>query len=128
MGIRALDVSAGTLVGPVKVSEGYSLFTVLGQRRAPGDTTFAFDSLKTVMRAGVQEGAIQRRLNGFVASSASRYGVKLRYDRLAKTDIPPVNMVTKRMLGFGGSILAVPSLYPLWLWTRETRGAEEYFP
>jgi len=128
MGIRALDVSAGTLVGPVKVPEGYSLFTVLGQRRAPGDTTFAFDSLKTVMRAGVQEGAIQRRLNGFVASSASRYGVKLRYDRLAKTDIPPVNMVTKRMLGFGGSILAVPSLYPLWLWTRETRGVEEYFP
>ena len=128
IGFRALDVSEGTLVGPVKVPEGYSIFKVLGQRRAPGDTTFAFDSLKTMILAQLQDAEVQRRLNGFVASSASRYDVKLRYDRLAKTGIPPVNMVTKRMLGFGGSILAVPSLYPLWQWVEGAKGVEKYYP
>ena len=117
LGIRALDALPGALVGPVRLPEGYSIFTLLGQRRVPGDTTFAFDSLKTVIRSALQDAAVRRRLNGFVASSAGRYGVKFHYDRLAAADIPPVNMVTRRLLGFGGSILAVPSLYPLWEWT-----------
>ena len=101
----------------MRLPEGYSIFTLLDRRRVPGDTTFAFDSLKTVIRAALEDAAIRWRLNAAVASYAGRYEVRLHYDRLAKTDIPPVNMVTRRMIGFGGSILAVPSLYPLWEWT-----------
>jgi hypothetical protein len=117
LGIRALDAAPGKLVGPVRLPEGYSVFTVLGVRRVPGDTTFAFDSLKTVIRAGLLEAALRERLNRYVASAAGRYNVTLYDKRLGGVEIPPVNIVTRRMLGFGGSVLAVPALFPLWEWT-----------
>jgi len=50
------------------------------------------------------------------------------YARVAHVEIPPINMVTRRFIGFGGSMLAVPTLYPLWEWTGEQGGATEILP
>ena len=50
------------------------------------------------------------------------------YARVTHVEIPPINMVTRRFIGFGGSMLAVPTLYPLWEWTGERGGATEILP
>ena len=128
IGFRALDAPSGALIGPVKVPEGYSLFTLLSSRRMPGDTTFPFDSLKAVVRNELLTGRTQGRLNRFISDAASRYHVKFFYNRLAETDIPAINLVTRRFIGFGGSMLAAPTLYPLWEWVREAKGVEEVLP
>ena len=44
IGFRALLADTGTLVGPVKLEEGYSLFTVLGKRRTK-EAIVGFDTL-----------------------------------------------------------------------------------
>ncbi len=128
IGFAALDAAPGSLIGPVKVPEGYSVFVVLGKRGASGGSLSSYDSLKATVRSELLNREIQNHLNRFVAGAAERYGVKLSYDRLKKVDIPPINMVTKRFIGFGGSMLAVPSIYPLWQWVMETRSIEEIFP
>jgi peptidyl-prolyl cis-trans isomerase C len=128
IGFRALDAPVGSMVGPVKVPNGFSVLTVLATRRMPGDTTFSYDSLKAVVRNELITAKTQKRLNGFLASAAAQYHVKLYYDRLRKVEIPAVNMVTRRFIGFGGSMMAAPSLYPLWQWVGETKGVEEIYP
>jgi len=54
--------------------------------------------------------------------------VKLYYDRLKKVEIEPINIVTKRFIGFGGTMLAAPTLYPLWQWVGETENVQHVFP
>jgi hypothetical protein len=128
IGFRALDAAVGTLVSPVKVPEGYSLFAVLGTRSVPGDTTVPYDSLKAVVRNELHAARVQHRLSRYLVSAAERHTVTLYYDRLARTDTPAINMITRRYIGFGGSMLAVPAIYPLWQWVKETKGVEEVFP
>jgi len=128
IGVRALDAPPGTLLGPVRVPNGYSVFTVLARRRRPGDSALSYDSLKTVVHGELLVRKTQARLNAFVAAAAESYHVKFHYDRLQKIDIPPINMVTKRFIGFGGSMLAVPLANPLWEWVREAKGVEKVLP
>ncbi|HTR98295.1 MAG TPA: hypothetical protein VML00_01015 [Bacteroidota bacterium] len=128
LGIRALDAERGALVGPVRVPEGYSLFTLLDKRSARRDSLFMYDSLKAAVRGDLAGRRIRARVNSFVAAAAGSYRVKINYARVSHVDIPPINMVTRRFIGFGGSMLAVPTLYPLWEWTGERTGATEILP
>lgn len=59
-------------------------------------------------------------LNEHVARAALRFHVKMYYNRLRHIEISPTNIVTRRFIGFGGTMLAVPNLPPLWEW--------RYFP
>ncbi len=128
IGFRAMEQDTGVLVGPVRVSNGYSLFRVLEKRTVGGDSTITFDSLKTAVRAYVEAQKKLRVLNGYVASLQERYGVKFYYDRLPRVTIMPSNMFTKRYIGFGGVMTAVPLLQPLWEWVKDVRKSEEILP
>jgi len=128
IGFRALDSDTGKLIAPVKVPTGYSVFTVLGKKQAPGDSIMSYDSLKTLIHNDLRAEKVQQLLNTFLASAAKNHDVKLYYNRLKKVEIPPTNLVTRRFIGFGGSMIAVPALYPLWQWVRETKDVREIFP
>ena len=55
-------------------------------------------------------------LADFIASLARRSQVRLDYTALRATTVNPDNMVTKRMIGFGGGMVAAPMLVPMWEW------------
>lgn len=128
LGIRALDSDSGTLAAPVRLPEGYSVFSVLGKKTMPGDSVFSFPSLKETTRSELLAREMQKILNGFVATVANEYHVRLHYDRLVKLDVAPTNIVTKRLIGFGGSMLAAPNLYPLWRWVSDAKDVQQIFP
>ena len=128
IGFRALEADTGGIIGPLRTPEGYSLFTVLGRRKIPGGNVPAFDSLKAQIGQGLLTGKEQEQLNQYVASSARRYRVKLFYNHLKNIDIAPTNMVTKRFLGFGGTMIAVPALPPLWDWVPRAHDVMEILP
>lgn len=67
-------------------------------------------------------------LNGHVARAVLRYHVKLYYNRLRHIEISPTNIVTRRFIGFGGTMLAVPNLPPLWEWVPQAKEALEILP
>jgi hypothetical protein len=61
-----------------------------------------------------------------VGKLAQRTGVRVFEDRLKALQVNSSNMVTRRFIGFGGVITAVPSIYPLWQW--ESTGPAEQVP
>jgi hypothetical protein len=51
-----------------------------------------------------------------IVQLAERRQPRFDYAALRRVDISPANMVTKRLLGFGGGMVAAPALLPLWDW------------
>ena len=128
IGFRALDSEIGTTVGPVKVPEGFSLFTVLAKRSTGNSRMPSYDSLKAQIKRGLYLEKQLFQLNRYIASAAPKYQVKLFYNHLKDVEISPTNMVTKRFIGFGGTMMAVPGLYPLWDWVRNAPDVKEVLP
>ena len=55
-------------------------------------------------------------LNAYIARLASEYGVWIDRAKIRELKFSPVNLVTRRMIGFGGSLPAVPILPEMWGW------------
>jgi hypothetical protein len=128
LGVRAIVADSGRLIGPIHVRNGYSVFTLLGKKPLDSGKTINIDSLMSSVKDELQYEKGRRTLNTFLASVARGYTVTLYLNRLKTVDIAPVNVVTKRLIGFGGAVLAVPALNPLWEWARESNAVQEVLP
>jgi hypothetical protein len=128
IGFRALAADSGQLVGPIQLKTGFSIFRVLGKRRVEGGAPLSFDSLKTEVRTGAERAKLRSVINGRIASYARKYGAKIYYGRLKNVAISPQNMFTRRMIGFGGIMTAVPSLVPQWEWIKEAEDLKDILP
>lgn len=116
LGVAALWTDSGAYGGPLRLREGYSVFQVLDKRLARQDSVPPPDSIKDVSRRIVRAVRQQEVLRQAVGKLAQRTGVRIFEDRLKALQVNPSNMVTRRFIGFGGVITAVPSIYPLWQW------------
>ncbi len=68
------------------------------------------------------------RVARYVATLAERNRIEMNYAALRGVDVSPVNMVTRRRLGFGGGMVAAPSLTPLWDWVPIWRASRATLP
>jgi parvulin-like peptidyl-prolyl isomerase len=119
LGFAALWTDSGSIGGPVKLPEGYSLFRVLGKRVAVRDSVPSPDSLNVLARRAVRAERQRRVVEEYVSRLAKENGVNIHYDRLRGLRVNAANMVTRRFIGFGGVITAVPSITPIWKWEGE---------
>ncbi len=119
LGFAALWTDSGSIGGPVELPEGFSLFRVLGKRVAVRDSVPSPDSLKVLARRAARGEHQHRVVEENVSRLAKENGVRIHYDRLLKLHVNPANMVTRRFIGFGGVITAVPSITPIWQWEGE---------
>jgi hypothetical protein len=102
------------------------VFRVLGKRLAPD--SLAARALLERMRGEATADRRAEREARYVAGLAARSRVEFDYAALSGIDVLPASMVTKRFLGFGGVMLAAPSLPPLWDWVQVWRAAHEALP
>ncbi len=128
IGFLALESDTGKLLGPVKVKEGYSIFAVLGKKLRAGEDVVSYDSLKTLVKDELLSEKMHARVDDYVASAARNYPVTLYYDRLKQLTISPINMATKRMIGFGGTMPASPGLRPVYRWVDKASSVKQVFP
>jgi hypothetical protein len=126
LGTAALIAPTDSLSGPVWTPEGWSVFAVAGKRIA-ADSTAAAAALAEAGRLATAR-ARAARVSDLIAELAAREGVRFDLGALRRVEIAPANMVTKRLLGFGGGMLAAPSLPPLWDWLRGRRTAPAPLP
>jgi hypothetical protein len=126
LGYAALLSPIGSLTGPMRLPEGHSVFRVLGKRLAPD--SLAARALLERMRGEATADRRAEREARYVAGLAARSRVEFDYAALSGIDVLPASMVTKRFLGFGGVMLAAPSLPPLWDWVQVWRAAHEALP
>ncbi|HEY6867022.1 MAG TPA: hypothetical protein VI792_07185, partial [Candidatus Eisenbacteria bacterium] len=126
LGYAALLTPADSLCGPIRVEDGPTVFRVLGKRLRP-------DSLagRALLERAREEATVRRRADRvarYVASLARGSRVEFNYASLPGVEVFPSNMVTKRYIGFGGGMLAAPSLTPLWDWVPIWRAAGAAVP
>lgn len=65
---------------------------------------------------GQLETRVTDAVNRYVARLATAYRVEIDFDKAHEIRISPTNVVTRRYIGFGGSMLGVPMLLRLWEW------------
>jgi hypothetical protein len=125
---RAFLADTGTIVGPIKIKEGYSIFKVLAKKNNGAVNLPTADSISMNIKNNLLTAKRNQSMKRYVANLAQKYTIDIRYDKLPEVKIQPANMFTRRMIGFGGVITATPMLYPNWEWVKEYRDDEKILP
>jgi len=118
IGFRALLADTGTLVGPVKLKDGYSLFTVLGKRRTK-EAVVGFDTLCRNVRERLTIEKRKQATDRYIAKLAREQQVSIDYKKLKLVRPSSIPMFTQRFMGFGGMMTAIPLLMQQWDWIKE---------
>ncbi len=67
-------------------------------------------------------------MDKYIARLAREQNVSIDYDRLKKVQIKPIQMFTRRYIGFGGIMTAVPLLRFQWDWMKEYERISRVLP
>jgi hypothetical protein len=89
----------------------YLLDSLRKKNDGPTSTVGSKDSLEYRNQARTVEA-----LNRFLGGLATKFAVEIDFEKLKKVSLTPSNMVTKRFIGFGGAMMAVPTIPFLWHW------------
>ncbi len=127
IGFRALLADTGILVGPVKLEEGYSLFTVLGKRRTK-EAIVGFDTLCQNIRKRLMVEKRKNTTDRFIARLAHEQQVSIDYGKLKLIKPLLIPMFAQRFMGFGGMMTAVPLLMQQWDWIKEFEENKKIIP
>jgi hypothetical protein len=118
LGVHALITDSGRVAGPLHLAEGFSVFEVLAKHRL-ADSTSKIPPADSLMFHGRRMLRAERQFKAVtnaVTDLARKAGTRIYEDRLRALKVNDANMVTRRYIGFGGVITAVPSISPLWDW------------
>jgi hypothetical protein len=118
IGFAALLARGGDILGPIETPTGMSVIRVEDWRKVHPEV-MDVDTLLQRTRTHLQLQKRSALINNYVAGLARDHNVRLMYDRLAAVRTTKTAMITRRLLGFGGVMKAIPMLLPLWDWVRE---------
>ncbi|RPI03747.1 MAG: hypothetical protein EHM64_11835 [Ignavibacteriae bacterium] len=118
IGFHALCADTGTLVGPLHLTEGYSVFKLIGKRRMK-EAGADFDTLRQNIKAWLLTEQRKQVMDRFIADLARRQQVSINYSALKNVKITTIPMFTRRHIGFGGTMSAEPILMQQWDWIKE---------
>lgn len=96
-------------------------------RRLAEDSVYA-SSYEGAAAARIRAERQMERVSAVIASEALQRRVSIDYERIDRSDIPDVNMITRRTIGFGGKMNAAPMLYPQWRWVEQWNRMKEVSP
>lgn len=108
------------------MQSGKLLDYVLDSLAREGDTTVS--AVQQEYLSASDRAHISRAINQFIGRLADKYGIEMDIAKTKEVPIVPSNMVTKRLIGFGGVMPARPALLPLWDWIRYWISAKNISP
>lgn len=112
IGKIARKLQVGEIYGPLKLSEGYSIFKVIGIRDSMSVPPAPFEQLKEQLERDVSFRKLKLKMTNYTVSLAEKFGVGIDMDYLQSIDVTDVNMFGIRFMGFGGKTVAVPIIAP----------------
>lgn len=110
------QLKKGSIYGPVEEKGEFFLYQVLDERSSVNDA--AIRNSIDVARQMLLDEERRKTLDRYVAGLAENDNVKIFRENVLSLKVTPFQMLTYRLIGFGGRILAVPSLYPREGWIR----------
>jgi hypothetical protein len=123
---RTMDLSTGTVSVPYRTTSGFGAVQLLERTFIPEGGKS--DSLLTdeLLRL-LTERRAAAVTNG-LASAAVNRRITIRYETIDRMEIPDVNMITRRIIGFGGRMNAAPVLMPQFRWVEQWNSNRQVQP
>jgi hypothetical protein len=128
VGEIASRLRVGDRYGPLNLPGGPLYFEVTGVKKAPLDRDTSLSRRFDQARRETIQMKGRRALTLRLASLAKEKGVDVYADRLKALHVSPVPMMTFRILGFGGKMLAVPFVIPELDWLGVDSPGEKVVP
>ncbi len=116
MGAVLSQLNTGQIYGPIFIKGKYTIFRLLDKRSSISSEKIR-NSIQVAKDILVSE-TKNEVLSKFIAKLAKEQNVKIFENNLKKIDVTPIQMLTFRYIGFGGKIMAVPTLYPREEWIK----------
>jgi parvulin-like peptidyl-prolyl isomerase len=127
LGFQAMMADTGRLCGPLKHTEGYSLYEVLGKRRTR-EGVVAFDTLMQNVRNRLLREKQKATIDSYIARLAREQHASVDREKIKAIKLTDVPMFTRRLIGFGGRMAAAPMLMKQWDWIKEFLQTGESVP
>ncbi|HUI11509.1 MAG TPA: peptidylprolyl isomerase [Bacteroidota bacterium] len=128
LGELASRLRAGERCGPFAYGGSPYFFELVGRKSAPLERDTSFARRYAAARKETLERKIRRAVTLRLAAMAHDLGVDIYSDRLKMIPVTRIPMMTFRILGFGGRMLAVPFVVPELDWLGEQGGKETIVP
>jgi len=116
------------VVGPVKGSDGYFIFKVLGKKEADSLFLKPFAEVKNELEIIYKSKNVERVLNEKTAQLAVKYSLKINESLLAQVKGSAIPMFVYRFIGFGGRIAAAPFTSPMYQWLNDYKKLNNQTP
>jgi parvulin-like peptidyl-prolyl isomerase len=116
IGTIAAQMNIGEIYGPIKLSEGYSVFKLIDKRENSIDTIMSFDESKENIRKNLAYKKLSDFFIDYTVKLANKYGVSINEQLLKAISVSDLSMFAYRYMGFGGRINAVPMALPFTEW------------
>jgi parvulin-like peptidyl-prolyl isomerase len=128
IGRIAAQMNIGEIYGPIKLPEGYSVFTLINKRAIGIDTTLSLEESKEEIRKNL---AYKKSANFFIdytVKLANKYGVYINEQLFRLFEVSDMNLIVYRYMGFGGRINAVPMAIPFTEWFLPWKESKKLVP
>jgi parvulin-like peptidyl-prolyl isomerase len=128
IGRKAALMKIGDMYGPVKISEGYSLFKLIDRNEKNYLSTTDFQAEKENIKIELRHKKYSNALINKTIELANKYDVQLNDETLNSINVLNTTTVVYRYFGFGGRLLAVPMTAPNYLWVKPWLEQEDLTP
>jgi hypothetical protein len=114
IGKIASTLSIGQIYGPVKTTDGYSIFKLIDKKENKAVT----DSVNNNLRSKIIDSKVEEEIQKYIAGLAGKQSISINKDALKNVELSSINTLTYRYMGFGGRIIAEPLTYPMYNWVK----------
>jgi parvulin-like peptidyl-prolyl isomerase len=128
IGQQAAIMNVGDLYGPLKVSEGYSLFKLIDKREEHNLSKLNFNNEKEKIKSELRYKQFSNEIISKTVELANKYNVSINQEILDSLKVLNTTTVVYRYFGFGGRLLAVPMTLPNYLWVKSWKEQEILSP
>lgn len=112
IGRIAETMEVGDVYGPLKVSEGYSIFKLIEKYDEYIEPVKPFEQVKEQYRMDLMFDKARLKLIDYTYNLAVKHNIELNLDEFDNIEVTSLPSFGIRHLGFGGKITAVPIIAP----------------
>lgn len=126
LGAVLSEMENGSIYGPLFIKGKYTIFRLLEKKSDISQR----DIEKSIQSAGdlLLEKKQKQVLNRYLAGLTNEQPTKIFESKLEKVEVTPIQMLTFRYIGFGGKIIATPTLYPREEWINYLKDKKKVLP
>lgn len=128
LGEIAAKLKIGEVYGPIKYQNGYSIIKLIDKKEITDSTNIPFEKVKENIYSELFNKKLNEKFTEVTVQLAQKYGVEIFEKELQKIKTYPAPMVTIQLIGFGGSMLALPLTYPSSDWMKIYQTQKKVLP